>query len=95
MKNAPPGSHQGGSSAGVFPRHQSTARDPKAETPAIVTEKDPAALDVIRHSTAHLLAMAVQAIYPTAQVTIGPVIEVVPMQPATARWFAIVPVGSP
>src|SRR5688572_7916623 len=42
---------------------------------AIVTEKDPAALDVIRHSTAHLLAMAVQAIYPTAQVTIGPVIE--------------------
>ncbi|HEX6397714.1 MAG TPA: threonine--tRNA ligase, partial [Steroidobacteraceae bacterium] len=42
---------------------------------AIVTEKDPAALDVIRHSTAHLLAMAVQAIYPKAQVTIGPVIE--------------------
>src|SRR6187402_81593 len=41
----------------------------------IVTEKDPAALDVIRHSTAHLLAMAVQAIYPKAQVTIGPVIE--------------------
>src|SRR6476469_949538 len=42
---------------------------------SIVTEKDPAALDVIRHSTAHLLAMAVQAIYPNAQVTIGPVIE--------------------
>ena len=42
---------------------------------SIVTEKDPAALDVIRHSTAHLLAMAVQAIYPKAQVTIGPVIE--------------------
>ena len=41
----------------------------------IVTEKDPAALEVIRHSTAHLLAMAVQAIYPNAQVTIGPVIE--------------------
>src|SRR3954462_2404333 len=42
---------------------------------SIVTEKDPAALDIIRHSTAHLLAMAVQAIYPNAQVTIGPVIE--------------------
>src|SRR5688572_23258160 len=42
---------------------------------AIVTEKDPAALEVIRHSTAHLLAQAVQAIYPSAQVTIGPVIE--------------------
>ena len=42
---------------------------------AIVTEKDPAALEIIRHSTAHLLAQAVQAIYPTAQVTIGPVIE--------------------
>ncbi len=42
---------------------------------SIVTDKDPAALDVIRHSTAHLLAMAVQSIYPKAQVTIGPVIE--------------------
>jgi len=44
-------------------------------TLAVVTDKDPAALEVIRHSTAHLLAQAVQAIYPTAQVTIGPVIE--------------------
>ncbi len=44
-------------------------------TVAIVTDKDPAALEVIRHSTAHLLAQAVQSIYPTAQVTIGPVIE--------------------
>ena len=42
---------------------------------SIVTDKDPAALEIIRHSTAHLLAQAVQAIYPTAQVTIGPVIE--------------------
>ncbi|MBS0374829.1 MAG: threonine--tRNA ligase [Proteobacteria bacterium] len=42
---------------------------------AIVTDKDPAALEILRHSTAHLLAQAVQAIYPTAQVTIGPVIE--------------------
>ena len=42
---------------------------------AIVTEKDPAALDIIRHSTAHLLAQAVQSLYPGTQVTIGPVIE--------------------
>jgi threonyl-tRNA synthetase len=44
-------------------------------TLAVVTDKDPAALEIIRHSTAHLLAQAVQAIYPKAQVTIGPVIE--------------------
>jgi threonyl-tRNA synthetase len=44
-------------------------------TLAIVTDKDPAALEVIRHSTAHLLAQAVQSIYPSAQVTIGPVID--------------------
>ena len=42
---------------------------------AIVTAKDPEGLEVIRHSTAHLLAQAVQSIYPDAQVTIGPVIE--------------------
>ena len=42
---------------------------------ALVTDKDPAALDIIRHSTAHLLAQAVQSLYPDAQVTIGPVIE--------------------
>ncbi len=42
---------------------------------AIVTDKDPAELEIIRHSTAHLLAQAVQSIYPKAQVTIGPVIE--------------------
>lgn len=42
---------------------------------SIVTEKDPAALDVIRHSTAHLLAQAVKQLFPSAQVTIGPVIE--------------------
>ncbi len=41
----------------------------------IITSKDPAGLEIIRHSTAHLLAQAVQAIYPKAQVTIGPVIE--------------------
>src|SRR4051812_1947973 len=42
---------------------------------AIVTPKDPEGLDVIRHSTAHLLAHAVKELYPDAQVTIGPVIE--------------------
>jgi threonyl-tRNA synthetase len=42
---------------------------------AIVTGKDADGLEIIRHSTAHLLAQAVQAVYPDAQVTIGPVIE--------------------
>ncbi|MBA3504554.1 MAG: TGS domain-containing protein, partial [Betaproteobacteria bacterium] len=42
---------------------------------AIVTDKDPEALEVIRHSTAHLLAYAVKELFPEAQVTIGPVIE--------------------
>ena len=42
---------------------------------AIVTDKDPAGLDVIRHSTAHLLAYAVKELFADAQVTIGPVIE--------------------
>ncbi|HEV7137770.1 MAG TPA: threonine--tRNA ligase [Steroidobacteraceae bacterium] len=42
---------------------------------AIVTDKDPAGLEVIRHSTAHLLAQAVKQLFPEAQVTIGPVIE--------------------
>jgi threonyl-tRNA synthetase len=42
---------------------------------AIVTEKSPEALEIIRHSTAHLLAMAVQALFPETQVTIGPVVD--------------------
>src|SRR3954471_3305994 len=42
---------------------------------AIVTEKDPDGIDVIRHSTAHLLAQAVKQLFPDAQVTIGPVIQ--------------------
>jgi hypothetical protein len=42
---------------------------------AIITERDPEGLEVIRHSCAHLLAHAVKQLYPTAQVTIGPVIE--------------------
>src|SRR5437016_14078802 len=42
---------------------------------AIITDKDAEGLDVIRHSTAHLLAYAVKELFPDAQVTIGPVIE--------------------
>jgi len=42
---------------------------------AILTDKDPEGLEVIRHSTAHLLAQAVKELFPEAQVTIGPVIE--------------------
>ncbi len=42
---------------------------------SIVTERDPEGLEVIRHSTAHLLAYAVKSLFPEAQVTIGPVIE--------------------
>jgi threonyl-tRNA synthetase len=42
---------------------------------SVVTEKDAEGLDILRHSTAHLLAHAVKELYPDAQVTIGPVIE--------------------
>jgi threonyl-tRNA synthetase len=42
---------------------------------AIVTGRDAEGLEVIRHSTAHLLAQAVKSLYPTAQVTIGPVVD--------------------
>ena len=42
---------------------------------AIITDKNPEGLDIIRHSTAHLLAYAVKELFPEAQVTIGPVIE--------------------
>ena len=42
---------------------------------AIVTDKNPEALELVRHSTAHLLAYAVKELFPDAQVTIGPVIE--------------------
>ena len=51
--------------------HQITADSPLS----IVTAKDADGLDVIRHSTAHLLAYAVKELFPDAQVTIGPVIE--------------------
>ena len=42
---------------------------------SIVTDREPDGVDVIRHSTAHLLAYAVKELFPDAQVTIGPVIE--------------------
>jgi threonyl-tRNA synthetase len=42
---------------------------------AIITERDDEGLEIIRHTTAHLLAQAVQQLFPEAQVTIGPVIE--------------------
>jgi threonyl-tRNA synthetase len=42
---------------------------------SIMTGRDPEGLEVIRHSTAHLMAQAVKSLFPTAQVTIGPVVE--------------------
>lgn len=44
-------------------------------TVSIVTDKDPEGLEIIRHSTSHLMAQAVKELYPEAQITIGPVIE--------------------
>ena len=41
----------------------------------IITSKDKEGLDVLRHDAAHIMAMAVQELYPGTQVTIGPVIE--------------------
>ena len=41
----------------------------------IITSKDKEGLEVLRHDTAHILAMAVQELYPGTQVTIGPIIE--------------------
>ena len=42
---------------------------------AIITDRDPEGLEIIRHSGAHLMAQAVKSLFPTAQVTIGPVVE--------------------
>ena len=42
---------------------------------SIVTERDEEGLELVRHSTAHLMAMAVQELFPGVQVTIGPVID--------------------
>ena len=66
--------------AALAVRVDGKVRDLKAPLPdqarvAVVTGKDPAALEIIRHSTAHLLAQAVQRLYPDARVGIGPVIE--------------------
>ncbi len=44
-------------------------------TVRIITARDAEGLEIIRHSTAHLLAQAVKQLFPSAQVTIGPVIE--------------------
>lgn len=44
-------------------------------TVSIVTDKDPEGLEIIRHSTSHLMAQAVKELYPEAHITIGPVIE--------------------
>lgn len=41
----------------------------------ILTEKSPEGVDIIRHSTAHLMAMAIQEVFPGTQITIGPVVE--------------------
>lgn len=42
---------------------------------ALITERDAEGLEIMRHSCAHLMAMAVKQLYPEAQVTIGPMIE--------------------
>jgi len=42
---------------------------------SLITDKSDEGLDIIRHSTSHLMAMAVQELFPKSQVTIGPVIE--------------------
>ena len=47
----------------------------KDATVCIITGKDPEGLDVIRHSTSHLMAQAVKELFPSAEVTIGPSIE--------------------
>jgi threonyl-tRNA synthetase len=61
-----------GSDAKVVDLGHRLAADAKL---AIVTDKDPDGLEIVRHSTAHLLAYAVKELFPEAQVTIGPVIE--------------------
>src|SRR6266566_678265 len=51
------------------------AKVPSGAKVEIVTPKSEAGIDTIRHSTAHLMAMAVQELFPGTEVTIGPVIE--------------------
>ncbi|MBF0445891.1 MAG: threonine--tRNA ligase [Magnetococcales bacterium] len=52
----------------------STVMD-KDSSISLITSKSPEALDIIRHSTSHLMAQAVKSLFPTAQVTIGPAVE--------------------
>jgi len=52
-----------------------SARCPTAATVSILTNKDPQALDVLRHSSAHALATAVRQLFPQAQIGFGPPIE--------------------
>jgi len=56
----------------MYDLNRPIARDAKIE---IITRKSPEALELIRHDTAHILAEAVQELFPGTQVTIGPVIE--------------------
>ena len=58
--------------AGLVDLHQTLTKDTSLK---FVTTKDAESLEIIRHSTAHVLAMAVQKLWPKTQVTIGPVIE--------------------
>ena len=61
---------------GVDARLVDTSYRIEQDTPlAIVTDKDPEGLEILRHSTAHLLAYAVKELFPEAQVTIGPTVE--------------------
>jgi len=52
-----------------------TAVIPDGAAVAVITEKSPEALEIIRHSTSHLMAQAVKSLFPNAKVTIGPAIE--------------------
>ena len=60
---------------GAEPRLVDTSSRIDNDAQLIVTAKDADGLDLIRHSTAHLLAYAVKSLFPDAQVTIGPVID--------------------
>jgi len=71
-KAALAGKIDSGEGARVVDAHYPIVRDSRL---SIITAKDAEGLEIIRHSTAHLLAYAVKELFPEAQVTIGPVIE--------------------
>jgi len=52
-----------------------TSTIPNGSSVAIITEKSPEALEIVRHSTSHLMAQAVKSLFPQAKVTIGPAID--------------------